>query len=107
MLIDTMDNEEDAARIAEGELKMLGLDPAKVKIAIVTHAHADDYGGVSYFAQKYGSQIVASGADSKLMEKVENADNPLWSRPPKRGVAITIDVLVAPGYTMGAILAVV
>ena len=51
ILIDAMDDEEEAQRIVEGGLKTLGLDPAQVKTILITHGHGDHYGGASYFAK--------------------------------------------------------
>jgi metallo-beta-lactamase class B len=114
ILIDAMDNEEEAERIVEGGLKAFGLDPAQVKIVIVTHGHGDHYGGANYFAQKYKSRIVASEADWTMMETKLEFDTPLWGRPPKRDVSVldghkvtlgdtTVDILITPGHTMGTI----
>jgi metallo-beta-lactamase class B len=114
ILIDAMDNEEEAARIVEGGLRTLGLDPATVKTVIVTHGHGDHYGGANYFAQKYNSRIVASDADRTMMETKVEFDSPLWGRPPRRDVSVadrrkitlgetTIDILITPGHTMGTI----
>jgi metallo-beta-lactamase class B len=114
ILIDAMDNEEEAVRITEGGLKTLGLDPAKVKTVIVTHGHGDHYGGASYFAQKYKSRIVASDIDWTMMETTLEFDSPLLGRPPTRDVSVvdgdrvtlgdtSVDILITPGHTMGTI----
>ncbi|MBB4396304.1 MBL fold metallo-hydrolase [Bradyrhizobium sp. ERR14] len=87
ILIDAMDNEEEAERIVEGGLKTLGLDPARVKTIIVTHGHGDHYGGANYFVQKYKSRIV-SDIDWTMMETKLEFDTPLWGRPPKRDVSV-------------------
>jgi len=52
----------------------LGLDPAQVKVVLVTHGHADHFGGASYFQEHYGSKVYVSAADWSLMEN-----------PPARG----------------------
>ena len=52
----------------------LGLDPAQVKVILVTHGHADHFGGSSYFQERYGSKVYISAADWNLMEN-----------PPARG----------------------
>ena len=52
----------------------LGLDPSQVKIVLVTHGHADHFGGASYFQERFGSKVYVSPADWKLMEN-----------PPARG----------------------
>ena len=114
ILIDAMDNEEEAERITEGGLKALGLDPARVKTIIITHGHGDHYGGVNYFVQKYGSHVVASEIDWTMMETKLEFDTPLWGRPPKRDISVvdgdkvrlgdtSVDILITPGHTMGTI----
>ncbi len=114
ILIDAMDNEEEAERIVEGGLKTLGLDPSKVKTIIVTHGHGDHYGGANYFVRRYNSRVVASEADWTMMETQLEFDNSLWGRPPKRDISVvggdkvrlgdtTVDLLITPGHTMGTI----
>jgi metallo-beta-lactamase class B len=114
ILIDAMDNEDEAERIIERGLNTLGLDPAKVKTIIVTHGHGDHYGGANYFARKYGSRIVVSDIDWTMMETELEFDVPLWGRPPKRDISVvdgdkvslgdtSVDILITPGHTMGTI----
>jgi metallo-beta-lactamase class B len=114
ILIDAMNNDDEAERVTEGGLKALGLDPAKVKTLIVTHGHGDHYGGASYFARKYGTRVVASEIDWTMMETQLEFDSPLWGRPPKRDIAVAdgdkvslgdtrVDILITPGHTMGTI----
>jgi metallo-beta-lactamase class B len=52
----------------------LGLDPSQVKIVLVTHGHADHFGGASYFQEHFGSKVYVSTADWAVMEN-----------PPARG----------------------
>jgi metallo-beta-lactamase class B len=52
----------------------LGLDPSQVRIILVTHGHADHYGGSAYFQERFGSKVYVSTADWNLMEN-----------PPARG----------------------
>ena len=54
--------------------RALRLDPAQVKIVLVTHGHADHYGGSAYFQEHFGSRVYVSTADWKIMEN-----------PPARG----------------------
>src|SRR5262245_27164607 len=48
----------DAEAIIVGGLKKLGLDPAKVKYVIVSHAHADQVGGARLMQERYGARTV-------------------------------------------------
>lgn len=49
-------------------MKKLNLDPARVKIVLVTHGHADHFGGSQYLQQHHGSQVYVSEADWNFME---------------------------------------
>ncbi|MBU3217330.1 MBL fold metallo-hydrolase [Clostridium estertheticum] len=41
-------------------MKKLGLDPAKIKYILITHAGPDHVGGAKYFQDNYGTKIVMS-----------------------------------------------
>ncbi|WBL77275.1 MBL fold metallo-hydrolase [Bradyrhizobium xenonodulans] len=114
ILIDAMNNDDDAERTIEQGLRALGLDPSNVKTIIVTHGHGDHYGGAAYFTRKYGSRIALSESDWTMMETKLEFDHPLWGRPPKRDIVVadgqqvrlgdaTVDILITPGHTMGTI----
>jgi len=80
MMIDALGAGDAAATTAQLDSQLLpgfqklGLDPAQVKIVLVTHGHADHFGGSSYFQEHYGSKVYVSTADWNLME-----------HPPARG----------------------
>jgi metallo-beta-lactamase class B len=44
-------------------LTALGIAPTDVKYILVSHGHADHFGGAQYFQSHYGTKIVASDAD--------------------------------------------
>jgi metallo-beta-lactamase class B len=46
----------------------LGLDPAKVKVLIIAHGHADHFGGAPYMQEHFGSHVYISQADWDMME---------------------------------------
>jgi metallo-beta-lactamase class B len=67
MLIDSgYPNEEEAVVIAG--MKKLGLDPANIKMVVLTHGHADHFGGTPYIQQHYSPKVYLSAADWNLME---------------------------------------
>jgi len=80
LMIDALGGNDAQATTTQIESQLLpgfqklGLDPAQVKVILVTHGHADHFGGASYFQEHYGSKVYGSAADWNLMEN-----------PPARG----------------------
>ena len=52
-----------------GGLKKLGLDPAQIKYAIVSHGHGDHSGGAKYLQDHFGTRIILSAADWDLLDR--------------------------------------
>jgi metallo-beta-lactamase class B len=115
VLIDALNNSSEAKELIEGGMVKLGLDPAQIKYIVVTHAHGDHYGGVSYLVDKYKARVIASEQDWRQMTQ-----GPLefayrgWDAPPKRDITVAdgdrIDVgdtsitfYVTPGHTLGTL----
>ena len=115
ILIDTLNNDREAADYIAGGLRELGLDPASIKKIIVTHAHGDHYGGARYLHRKYGAEIIMSAADwQELAKPVLQYDDSLWGRPPERGATVSdgetvtlgdtaVTVYLTPGHTPGTL----
>jgi metallo-beta-lactamase class B len=114
ILIDGLNNQEEAAQQIEGGMRKLGLDPAQIKTIIVTHGHGDHYGGVPYLAGKYGAKVVMSDADWTMTETKLEFESSLWASPPKRDIAAkdgdkvtlgdtTVSLYLTPGHTMGTL----
>ena len=61
--LDVIEANEAFAAQACAVTKELGLDPAKVKYVIVSHAHAGEVGGAYLFQSRYGSKIVMNDWD--------------------------------------------
>jgi len=74
LMIDALFGNQVETQLLPG-FRALGLDPAQVKIVLVTHGHADHFGGAAYFQEKFGAKVYVSAADWMVME------NP----PPARG----------------------
>lgn len=49
-------------------MKKLHLDPARIKAILVTHGHADHFGGSAYLQEHFGAKVYISDADWNFME---------------------------------------
>jgi len=70
VLIDTQNNPDEARQYIEGGMAQLGLDPKQIKLIVLTHEHADHFGGSKYLQDKYrpyGAHVAASAAAWKNM----------------------------------------
>src|SRR4051812_18542808 len=74
LMIDALGGNDAEATTTQVESQLLpgfralGLDPAQVKVILVTHGHADHFGGASYFQEHFGSKVFVSAADWSVME---------------------------------------
>jgi metallo-beta-lactamase class B len=86
-----------------GGFRKLGLDPAKIKYAIVSHGHGDHSGGALYLQEHFGTHIILSDEDWKLLDRSNG------TRPKKDMVATdgqkltlgdtTLPMYLTPGHT--------
>ncbi len=117
ILFDTLNSTEEAAQYIEGGLRQVGLDPARIKYIVLTHGHADHFGGAKYLQEKYKAKVLMSGIDWDIVAK-EAAAGALRVPPPNRDVAIndgdkltlggtTISFHLTPGHTPGAVSAII
>ncbi len=109
ILIDALyDDSIDSVLIPS--LKKLGLDPTKIKYVVVTHGHADHYGGARQIQDRFGARVMMSAADWDFIEK----NNAKPETKPRRDMVITegqrftfggrnIDFSLIPGHTPGAV----
>jgi metallo-beta-lactamase class B len=110
ILIDTLWTYNSEEEIVGG-LKKLGLDPAKVKYVIISHAHADHVGGAKLMQDRYGSRIVMGGPDWDSIEKSVNgypAGKPKRDIVAEDGQKITlgdtaVTLIATPGHTPGTL----
>jgi metallo-beta-lactamase class B len=110
IVIDTIWSYSVEDEIVDG-LKKLGFDPAKIKFAIVSHAHIDHIGGAKFLQDTYGTRVAMSAADWDFAEKSTRLPAEI---KPKRDVVladggkltlgdITLTVHFTPGHTPGTI----
>src|ERR1700690_675057 len=76
----------DAEDVIVGGLKRLGLDPAKVRYVIISHAHANEVGGGRLMQERYCAHIVMGAGDWDL---VEQSVNGFPKGKPKRDMVAT------------------
>jgi metallo-beta-lactamase class B len=116
VVIDALDNADEAKQYIEGGLRKLNLNPADIKYVIVSHAHGDHYGGANYLKQQFGAHVVMSEIDWKTFED-PNFDPkriPLFDPPPSRDMAVNdgdtvklgdaaFKLYLIPGHTLGTL----
>jgi metallo-beta-lactamase class B len=120
IIIDAMNNADEAENYIEGGLRKLGLDPADIRYVVISHAHGDHYGGAAYLKQKFNPRLVMSEIDWAALEATQRDPlfgtkrNPLFGEPPKRDMSVndgdiiklgdtTLKLHVIPGHTLGTL----
>ena len=114
ILIDALNNAEEAKALIEDGLVKLGLDPKQIRYIVITHGHGDHYGGATYLARKYGARLVASDADWTMMHTHLEFQSAVWGPVPDRDLAVddgdrlklgdtVLTLYVTPGHTPGTL----
>ncbi|MFH6601739.1 MBL fold metallo-hydrolase [Ectopseudomonas khazarica] len=115
ILIDALNNDDEAQRYIDAGLRTLGLDPADIRYLLITHGHGDHYGGQAYLVEKFKPRVVMSEQDWQELEKPKlEFSNPRWGQPPKRDMAVKdgdlltlgdtrVQLYVTPGHTPGTL----
>ena len=118
ILLDTLNTPKEAEEVLVPGLKQLGLDPANIKYIILSHGHADHFGGAPYFQEHYTAPVMMTAADWDLIALPPrgNANAAARNRVlPKRDKIIndgdtltlgntTIKFGIYPGHTPGTIM---
>jgi metallo-beta-lactamase class B len=91
-----------------GGMKKLGLDPAQIKYAVVTHPHPDHDGGARFLQEHYGTHVIMSPADWDVLDKRTNGTKPKRDLEATDGQKVTlgdttITLYITPGHTPGTI----
>jgi len=107
IIIDTIFDYSVEDEVVEG-LKKLGLDPAKIKYAIVSHGHSDHSGGARYLQDRFGTRIILSAADWDLLDRNPRGPNPKRDMVATDGQKLTLGdttltLYLTPGHTPGTI----
>ena len=91
-----------------GGMKKLGLDPATIKYAVVSHAHPDHDGGAKFLQDHYGTRVIMSPADWDVLDKRINGTKPKRDMEATDGQKLTLGdttltLYITPGHTPGTI----
>ncbi len=91
-----------------GGMKKMGLDPANIKYAIVTHAHPDHDGGARFLQEHYGTHVIMSPADWDVLDKRTNGTKPKRDLEATDGQKLTlgdttVTIYITPGHTPGTL----
>jgi metallo-beta-lactamase class B len=112
ILLDAMSNPKDVDTYILPGLKNVGLDPARLKLLIVSHGHADHFGGAQYLKDKFGVRITMSAVDWDFSQRQKLRPN--QSPPPQRDLTVadgetirfggvSLKSFISPGHTPGSL----
>jgi metallo-beta-lactamase class B len=116
---DTLNNADEAEHIILAGYKQLGLDPARVKYIVISHGHADHYGGARYLQDHMaGAKVVMSAADYDLAERRAKGPRANGVPAPRRDLVATdgekltlgntsVTLYITPGHTPGTLSAII
>ncbi|MBO9580823.1 MAG: MBL fold metallo-hydrolase [Sphingobium sp.] len=110
ILIDALSNEADAKRIIVANMRKLKLDPARIRMILITHNHGDHYGGAAYLKSISGAKLAMSREDweGKITfgppMPVKAADDFYLTDGQKVEFGgRTLTVVLTPGHTPGTV----
>jgi metallo-beta-lactamase class B len=106
--------QNDVESVLLAGMKTLNLDPAAIKHVVVTHGHADHFGGAKTLQDRYGARVWLAAADWDVLERPAQPGKAAPVPAPKRdgiivaGQAITLgDTTLTPaalpGHTPGTV----
>jgi metallo-beta-lactamase class B len=108
IIIDTIYDYSVEDEVVNG-LKKLGLNPADIKYALVSHAHTDHIGGAKYLQDHFGAKVVMSKEDWDFADRtIPERIRPKRDVEAKDGDKLTlgdttITLHLTPGHTPGTI----
>ena len=106
IVVDTIFDYSVEEEVAGG-LKKLGLDPANIKYAIVSHPHPDHHGGAKFLQDRFGTRVIMSAADWDFLDRT-NGTKPKRDMVATDGQKLTlgdttVTMYITPGHTPGTI----
>jgi metallo-beta-lactamase class B len=106
ILIDTLFDYSVEEEVVGG-LEKLGLDPAMIRYAVVTHPHPDHHGGAKLLQDRYKTRIVMSAADWDVIDRL-GGTTPARDMVATDGQTLTlgdttVTLYITPGHTPGTL----
>ena len=107
IVLDTIFDYSVEDEVADG-MKKMGLDPATIKYAIVSHAHPDHDGGARFLQEHYGTRVIMSPADWDVLDRRTVGTKPKRDMEATDGQKLTlgdetVTMYITPGHTPGTI----
>lgn len=107
IVLDTIFDYSVEDEVADG-MKKMGLDPAMIKYAVVSHAHPDHDGGARFLQEHYGTRVIMSPADWDVLDKRTIGTKPKRDIEAADGQKLTLGdetltLYITPGHTPGTI----
>ncbi|WP_179106902.1 MBL fold metallo-hydrolase [Variovorax sp. KK3] len=118
ILIDALNNGREVDDVLLPAMRKLRLDPAQIKLVVITHGHGDHYGGAKRLVERFGARLVMSEQDWTMTQTQLEFATPAWDDPPRRNPARDIaakdgetlrlgdtamTMYLTPGHTMGTL----
>ncbi|MFG2910820.1 MBL fold metallo-hydrolase [Kitasatospora sp. NPDC048286] len=108
VLIDALTSPSDTEDVIIPGLRAVGADPAAIRHVVVTHGHADHFGGAQALADRYGARVHMSPADWDLLTRTRPCDAPVRDLDITDGAQLTlggttIELHHTPGHTPGTV----
>ena len=107
IVMDTIFDYSVEDEVVDG-MKKMGLNPADIKYAVVSHAHPDHDGGARFLQDHYGTKVIMSPADWDVLDKRTNGTKPKRDVEATDGQKLTlgdttVTLYITPGHTPGTI----
>lgn len=107
IVLDTIFDYSVEDEVTDG-MKKLGLDPAQIKYAIVSHPHPDHDGGARFLQEHYGTRVIMSPADWDVLDRRTVGTKPKRDIEATDGQKVTlgdttVTLYILPGHTPGTI----
>lgn len=105
VMLDTGNDDEDVAMMV-ADMKKLGLNPADIKLIMISHEHFDHYGGVQYLKKNVCPQakVAMSLVGWNMLQTVPLTGPYIGKRPKSVDIYLTDGMKIKVGHTIFEII---